>query len=73
MSAAYYRYQAYDAQGNVLTGQVNAESEREALKILQGKKLIPVKISRADSAGSKGGGKKRLKARASPSRQGCGN
>ncbi len=62
MSAAYYRYQAYDAQGNVLTGQVNAESEREALKILQGKKLIPVKISRADSAGTKGGGKKRLKA-----------
>ena len=62
MSAAYYRYQAYDAQGNVLTGQVNAESEREALKILQGKKLIPVKISRADPAGSKGGGKKRLKA-----------
>lgn len=63
MSAAYYRYQAYDAEGNVLTGQVNAESEREALKILQGKKLIPVKISRADQTGTKGMGKKRLKNR----------
>tara|TARA_R110002167_G_scaffold119582_2_gene296930 strand:+ start:286 stop:1494 length:1209 start_codon:yes stop_codon:yes gene_type:complete len=62
MSAAYYQYQAYDAKGNVLTGQVNAESEREALKILQGKKLIPVKITRADQADSKGRGKKRLKA-----------
>ena len=48
MSAGYYRYQAYDAQGNVQTGQINAESEREALKILQGKKLIPVKITRSE-------------------------
>jgi len=61
MSAAYYQYQAYDAQGNVQTGQVNAESEREALKILQGKKLIPVKISRAGQEGNKGVGKKRIK------------
>jgi len=61
MSAAYYQYQAYDAQGNVQTGQVNAESEREALKILQGKKLVPVKISRAGQEGSKGVGKKRIK------------
>ena len=36
MSAADYKYQAYDAEGKVQTGQVNAESEREALKILQG-------------------------------------
>lgn len=48
MSAGYYRYQAYDSKGNVQTGQINAESEREALKILQGKKLIPVKISRSE-------------------------
>jgi len=48
MSAGYYRYQAYDTQGNVQTGQINAESEREALKILQGKKLIPVKIARSE-------------------------
>lgn len=61
MSAAYYQYQAYDAQGNVQTGQVNAESEREALKILQGKKLIPVKIVRAEQDGSHGRRKKRIK------------
>lgn len=63
MSAAYYQYQAYDAQGNVQTGQVNAESEREALKILQGKKLIPVKISRVGQEGNRGIGKKRIKNR----------
>ncbi len=61
MSAAYYRYQAYDVQGNVLTGQVNAESEREALKILQGKKLTPVKITRADQDGTKGLRSRRVK------------
>jgi general secretion pathway protein F len=48
MSAAYYTYQAYDAQGKVQTGQVNAESEREAIKILQAKKLIPVKIAKSE-------------------------
>ncbi len=61
MSAAFYRYQAFDAKGNMQTGQVNAESEREALKILQGKKLIPVKISRSESEERKGLGGKRLK------------
>ncbi|MDX1491387.1 MAG: type II secretion system F family protein [Pseudohongiellaceae bacterium] len=62
MSAAYYKYQAYDAQGKVQTGQVNAESERDALRILQSKKLIPVKIARSEQElklGSKG---KRVKA-----------
>ena len=46
MSAGYYKYQAYDALGKIQSGQVNAESEREALKILQGKKLVPIKASR---------------------------
>jgi general secretion pathway protein F len=50
MSAGYYKYQAYDALGKIQTGQINAESEREALKILQGKKLTPVKISRSDQS-----------------------
>ncbi|MDP1933008.1 MAG: type II secretion system F family protein [Gammaproteobacteria bacterium] len=54
MSAAYYNYQAYDADGKVQTGQINAESEREALKILQGKKLIPVKISRVGQDEARG-------------------
>lgn len=61
MSAAYYKYQAYDAEGKVQTGQVNAESEREALKILQGKKLIPVKITRATQDDARGKGGKKVK------------
>ncbi len=61
MSAAYYKYQAYDAEGKVQTGQVNAESEREALKILQGKKLIPVQITRATQDDARGKGGKKVK------------
>lgn len=61
MSAAYYTYQAYDAQGNVQTGQVNAESEREAIKILQGKKLIPVKISKSEQELKLGAKKAKIK------------
>lgn len=61
MSAAYYNYQAYDASGNVQTGQINAESEREALKILQGKKLIPVKITRAGQDETRGASTKKVK------------
>lgn len=61
MSAAYYTYQAYDAQGKVQTGQVNAESEREAIKILQGKKLIPVKISKSEQESKIGAKKAKIK------------
>ncbi len=62
MSAAYYNYQAYDANGKVQTGQINAESEREALKILQGKKLTPVKISRAGLDETRGISTRKVKA-----------
>jgi general secretion pathway protein F len=48
MSAGYYKYQAYDPLGKIQSGQINAESEREALKILQGKKLVPIRISRSE-------------------------
>jgi len=61
MSAGYYKYQAYDASGNIQTGQINADSEREALKILQGKKLIPVQIALAEQEGRRGGGQKKIK------------
>ena len=61
MSAGYYRYQAYDAEGNVQTGEVNAESEREALRILQGKKLIPVSITRASAGEGHAARRKRVK------------
>lgn len=61
MSAGYYRYQAYDAEGNVQTGEVNAESEREALRILQGKKLVPVRITRASAGEGSASRRKRVK------------
>ncbi|MEX2367072.1 MAG: type II secretion system F family protein [Pseudohongiellaceae bacterium] len=44
MSINYYQYQACDAQGNVQKGQINADSEREAVAMLQSRKLVPVKI-----------------------------
>jgi len=61
MSAGYYKYQAFDALGKIQTGQINAESEREALKILQGKKLTPVKISRSDQSETQIVGRKKVK------------
>ncbi len=61
MSAGYFSYQAYDASGKIQSGQVNAESEREALKILQGKQLIPIRISRSDPAQARRLGRKRVK------------
>lgn len=47
MSSAHFSYQAYDAQGKMQIGQITADSEREAIKVLQGRKLIPVKIAPA--------------------------
>lgn len=44
MSMNYYQYQACDAQGNLTSGQLSAESEREAIAVLQSRKLVPVKI-----------------------------
>ncbi len=61
MSAGYYKYQAYDAGGKIQTGQINAESEREALKILQGKKLTTVKISRTDQSETQTTRRKKVK------------
>src|SRR5690554_1733821 len=51
MSALHYRYQAYDASGQVLTGQIRAESERDALRLLQGRQLVPVKIAPLSASG----------------------
>lgn len=49
MSSLHFSYQAYDVHGKVHAGQISADSEREAIKLLQGRKLIPVKISPATS------------------------
>ncbi|NQV69490.1 MAG: type II secretion system F family protein [Pseudohongiella sp.] len=43
----YFKYQALDAEGKLLNGQLNADSEREALRLLQGKNLTPIKIQEA--------------------------
>jgi len=47
MSTLHFKYQAYDTAGKVQSGQLNADSEREAVKILQGRKLVPVKVQQA--------------------------
>lgn len=53
MSALYFKYQAFDAEGKVESGQLNAESEREALRILQGRNLTPVRIQQTRSASAR--------------------
>lgn len=60
MSSLHFSYQAYDVHGKVQAGQISADSEREAIKLLQGRKLIPVKISPALSHDKRArvGGKK---------------
>lgn len=61
-TAGYYKYQAYDPQGELQSGQLAAESEREALRMLQSRQLVPVKISFASQVDSKGGlGRRRIK------------
>ena len=54
MSALYFKYQAYDSAGKVQTGQLNADSEREAVKILQSRKLVPVRIQQTQGIESRG-------------------
>lgn len=44
MSVNYYQYQACDLDGNIKTGQISADSEREAVAMLQARKLVPVKL-----------------------------
>lgn len=47
MSIHYYHYQACDAQGKLTTGQLSAESEREAVAQLQARKLVPIRLRAA--------------------------
>ena len=39
MNNTAYMYQAFDASGKMQQGQLNAESERDAVRLLQGKHL----------------------------------
>lgn len=44
MSMQQFSYQAFDVSGNARAGQIAAESEREALLMLQSRQLTPVKL-----------------------------
>lgn len=57
MSSHYYQYQACDAEGKLLNGQLTAQSEREAVAQLQARKLVPIRIreTREASKSSNGG------------------
>lgn len=44
MSLSFFDYQAADADGKLCTGQLSAESEREAVALLQARHLLPVRI-----------------------------
>ena len=58
MSVNYYQYQACDANGNMTSGQLSADSEREAIAMLQSQRLVPVKIkSSGRSSLQRAGGK----------------
>jgi general secretion pathway protein F len=58
MSMNYYQYQACDAQGNLTSGQLSADSEREAIAMLQSRKLVPVKIRTTSRLSLQRSGKK---------------
>lgn len=58
MSLTYYHYQAADADGRLQSGQLGAESEREAVAQLQARKLVPIRIRPAgkQALAPRGGG-----------------
>ena len=51
MSIIYFKYQAFDNQGKIKAGQINAESQKDAIRILRRKELTPVKIEESKRAG----------------------
>jgi general secretion pathway protein F len=53
MSVNQFSYQAYDVAGKVQNGLIAADSEREAVKLLRGRQLVPVKITRASQSGKR--------------------
>lgn len=59
MNTLYFKYQAFDAAGKVQNGQLTAESEREAIRLLQSKNLTPVKIQETKS-GSESSRRKKI-------------
>jgi general secretion pathway protein F len=45
MSLTHFSYQAFDSQGHTQQGEISAESERDAIRLLQARKLTPVKLT----------------------------
>ena len=58
MSALYFKYQAFDTEGKLQNGRLNAESERDAIRILRGRNLTPVKIRETSETAERGRRKK---------------
>ena len=47
MNLTFFKYRAFDIQGKIQVGQVNAESEREAIRMLKNRNLTPIKIGKS--------------------------
>ena len=47
MNLTFFKYRAFDTQGKIQVGQVNAESEREAIRVLKNRNLTPIKIGKS--------------------------
>ncbi len=58
MSALYFKYQAFDPSGNSQQGELKADSEKEAIRILQGRNLTPVKLQESKQSSDRGRKKK---------------
>ena len=47
MNLTFFKYRAFDTKGKIQVGQVNAESEREAIRMLKNRNLTPIKIGKS--------------------------
>ena len=47
MNLTFFKYRAFDTQGKIQVGQVSAESEREAIRVLKSRNLTPIKIGKS--------------------------
>ena len=47
MNLTFFKYRAFDTQGKIQVGQVNAASEREAIRVLKKRNLTPIKIGKS--------------------------
>ncbi|HAT57726.1 MAG TPA: hypothetical protein DCS79_02845, partial [Gammaproteobacteria bacterium] len=52
-----FKYRAIDAVGKSQTGYIEADSEREAMRLLRGRQLTPTQLVPAQSVSGGSGGK----------------